>query len=151
MLNHRHVQVKRQRFQWCIRRMLHTPALPNQVTQIGVMDPLVLRFFGAEWVRVHGPWEAWLLVPEAWCRPFRCDAKQHQEHQKRLCFIALSSNTVAILAQGTSWAVAVTQAFCRMVQIHVSASGALNVVPIETPFAHGTVCIHCCTHVIKFR
>ena len=47
------------------------------------------------------------------------------------CSADSSTNTVAILAQGTSWAVAVTQAFCCMVQIH---SGLLYVVPTSNVF-----------------
>ena len=50
-----------------------------------------------------------------------------------LCWCSADSsiNTVAILAQGTSWAVAVTQAFCCMVQIH---SGLLYVAPTSNAF-----------------
>ena len=52
-------------------------------------------------------------------KQIRSGRDYHLHESSNLCCSSAdsSTNTVAILAQGTSWAVAVTQAFCCMVQM----------------------------------
>ena len=110
---------------------------PNKSFGATMLVPDVVRFSSFEnflcqvdlFVAVH--WRRIIVVQGLSCMvrpsPFpmfifkriRFGRDYHLHESSNLCCSSAdsSTNTVAILAQGTSWAVAVTQAFCCMVQL----------------------------------